>query len=87
MSLRNSDELGAQLIFGHSNDQYTCIAVNRQMVDGGHLMRDVIFHYHDGYFLLRSFCLHLIWILMESIWSLMSGLHLEISRRFHFNIP
>ena len=54
LSLSSSDELGAQLILRHSDDQHTCVAVDRQMVDGEHLMMDDIFHYYDGYFLMST---------------------------------
>ena len=52
LSLSSSDELGAQPLLEHSNDLSTCIAGVRQIVDGGHLMRDDIFHYYDGHFLM-----------------------------------
>ena len=48
LSLSKSDALGGQIILRHSDDQYTCLAVDRQMVDGGNLMMDDIFHYYDG---------------------------------------
>ena len=54
LSLRSSDKLGAQLLLEHSNDLSTCIALDRQMVDGRHLMMDDISHYYDGSFLMRT---------------------------------
>ena len=29
LSLSNSDELGAQLLLGHSDDHYTCVTLDR----------------------------------------------------------
>ena len=50
LSLRNNDELGGQLVLGNSNDQYTCVVLDRQMVDERHL----ISHYYDGSFLMST---------------------------------
>ena len=86
LSLSSDDELGAQLLLGHSDDHYICVTLDKKMINGGHVMMNDIFHYYDGYFLMRIFFLHLIWILMGSTWSMMTGIHVEISRRLHFNI-
>ena len=50
MSLRSSDELGAQPLLEHSNDHSTCVVGDRRMVDERHL----ISHYYDGSFLMST---------------------------------
>ena len=52
--MSNNDELGTQLILRHSDDQHTCVVADRQIVDGGHLMMNDIFHYYDGSFLMGT---------------------------------
>ena len=54
LSLNNSDELGAQLLLGNYDDHYTCVTLDRQMIEGGQIMMNDIFHYYDGYFLMRT---------------------------------
>ena len=50
LSWSSSDELGAQLVLGHSDDQYTCVVLDKQMFDERHL----IFHCYDGSLLMST---------------------------------
>ena len=52
LSLRSSDELGAQLFFENFDDRFTYEALDGQIVDGRNLVMDNIFHYRDGAFLM-----------------------------------
>lgn len=45
LSLRCSDELGAQIFLEHSDDHFTHEALERHMIVHRHLMMDIIFHY------------------------------------------
>ena len=54
LSLSSNDELGGQLLLGHSDDHYTCVALDRHMVYERHIMIDNISHYYDRSFLMRT---------------------------------
>ena len=52
MSLNISDEMRDPLFLGNSEGKFTHEALEGHMIDGRHLMMEIIFHYQDGVFLM-----------------------------------